>query len=155
MLHSFQTCDISLLLLSPSFVRFQAECLTEHPGMRVQFTTDGGGTEQSRKTEGEGMPGFLLLLLQHLHAESCGELSGQSQVPASAPGEGQNGIIRPVQDPSSPHAAGHPSGGQPPLGQRVPKWSDWAEVPHKPSVSYRYIETCFQEGPPVGHHVGF
>lgn len=53
-------------------------------------------------------------------------------MPASVLGEGQDGIIRPVQEHSSPHAAGHPPRGQPPLAQRVLTWSDWAEVPHKP-----------------------
>lgn len=74
-------------------------------------------------------------------------------MPALVLGEGQDGIIRPVQEHSSPHAAGHPPRGQPPLAQRVLTWADWAEVPHKPSASS--IETCFQERPPVGHHVGF
>lgn len=45
---------------------------------------------------------LLLLLLPHLQVERCGELSGQSQVPASVLGEGQSGTSRPVQDPSWP-----------------------------------------------------
>lgn len=59
---------------------------------------------------------FFFLNKQHLHIETCGELvPGPSQVPVSVLGCGQIGIIRTVQDYSSPTVtlATHPEARRP------------------------------------------
>lgn len=92
------------------------------------------------------MLGYLFVLFCYsIYMRESWRAVGQSQVPASVRGEGQNGITRPVRDPSSLHAAG-----QPPLGQQVLTWSDWAEVPHSP-LSLPYISRlAFREDRHVG-----